>query len=96
MAEEIRCLHCGEKIRERRREPGVWEHAKTRATWCYNSTVATPTWCEPPVIVDGSEVPVESLDAAAHAIIHDPIATSGERGMANAILALIDDRRSAR
>lgn len=38
----MKCIHCGEKIRERTREPGTYEHAKTRATWCYNSTVATP------------------------------------------------------
>lgn len=47
---------------------------------------------EDTVLVDGEPMLVQALDGAAHAILHDPHATGRERGMAAAILALIDER----
>lgn len=42
--------------------------------------------------VSGIPHPVKDIDDAAHATLHDPAATERERGMAAAIMALVDDR----
>lgn len=42
--------------------------------------------------VSGIPHPVKDIDDAAHATLHDPHATERERGMAAAIMALVDDR----
>ena len=56
--EPVLCWHCDQPIRKRRRDPDTWEHAKTRAEWCYNSTVATPPPTPVGPMTGSPEIPV--------------------------------------
>lgn len=46
----------------------------------------------PPLIVDGRPISHEELDRSAHALLHNPRATTTEVGMATVMLALLDER----
>lgn len=59
--EPVLCWHCDQPIRKRRRDPDTWEHAKTRAEWCYNSTVATPPPTPAGPLTGSPEIPVGTI-----------------------------------
>jgi len=44
------------------------------------------------IVVSDRPTAVQAIDAAAHAVLHDPTATPRERGLCAAIMALVDDR----